>query len=92
MNLISKQKYYHEKVDMDFCGSSDILGGFRTTESRTITGKVTADDGSEMPGVNVLIKGTKNGVITDASGNYSITTSSENGTLVLTLSDINLKR
>ncbi|HPH45887.1 MAG TPA: von Willebrand factor type A domain-containing protein [Chryseolinea sp.] len=37
-----------------------------------------------MPGVNVLIKGTKNGVITDASGNYSITTSAENGTLVFT--------
>ncbi len=39
----------------------------------TVTGKVTsADDGTGVPGANVLEKGTTNGVITDADGNYSI--------------------
>lgn len=40
----------------------------------TITGKVTSDDGEELPGVTVLEKGTSNGVISDIEGNYRITT------------------
>ena len=41
--------------------------GFTPQQSRTITGKVTsAEDGNGMPGVNVLVKGTKNGTVTDA--------------------------
>jgi outer membrane receptor protein involved in Fe transport len=39
----------------------------------TVTGKVTSsDDGLPLPGVSVKIKGKVGGVITDASGNYSI--------------------
>ncbi len=57
--------------------------GFRSPESRTMTGKVTdANDGSAMPGVNVLVKGSTNGVVTDVNGNYSITIPTQNGTLV----------
>jgi Ca-activated chloride channel family protein len=57
--------------------------GFAPPQGRTITGQVTSSsDGKGMPGVNVLVKGTKNGTITDGSGNYSITTSSTGGTLV----------
>jgi TonB-linked SusC/RagA family outer membrane protein len=40
----------------------------------TVTGKVTAaDDGSGLPGVNIIEKGTSNGTVTDANGNFSIT-------------------
>ncbi len=57
--------------------------GFRMPEGRTITGKVTAtSDGSALPGVNVVIKGSSKGTTTDVSGNYSITIPSQNGTLV----------
>jgi Ca-activated chloride channel homolog len=57
--------------------------GFTPQQSRTITGKVTsADDGKGMPGVNVLVKGTKNGTVTDAKGSYSITMSVHGGTLI----------
>ena len=57
--------------------------GFAPPQGRTITGQVTSSsDGNGIPGVNVLLKGTKNGAITDGSGNYSITTSSTGGTLV----------
>ena len=39
----------------------------------TVSGKVTsADDGLGLPGVNVLEKGTTNGSVTDADGNFSI--------------------
>jgi Ca-activated chloride channel family protein len=51
--------------------------------SRTISGKVTsADDGSGLPGVNVVLKGTSTGVNTDANGNYSIVVPPKGGTLV----------
>jgi len=40
---------------------------------RTIRGKVTAEkDGSGLPGVNILLKGTTTGSSTDANGDYSI--------------------
>lgn len=49
----------------------------------TVTGKVTSgEDGSELPGVNILVKGTANGTITDADGNYSINVTSGEATLV----------
>lgn len=52
-------------------------------QTRTITGKVTsADDGSALPGVNVVLKGTTTGVVTGPQGNYSITVPSGGGTLV----------
>ncbi len=54
-----------------------------TPETRTITGVVTASaDGSPMPGVNVLIKGTATGVSTNAEGRYEITVNSDKDVLV----------
>lgn len=47
-----------------------------------MSGKVTsADDQSSLPGVNVVVKGTTTGTVTDADGNYSISVP-QNGTLV----------
>ncbi|MFT3738706.1 MAG: TonB-dependent receptor [Breznakibacter sp.] len=39
-------------------------------QSRTVKGRVTDTKGEPIPGVNVLIKGTANGTITDIDGNY----------------------
>ncbi len=41
----------------------------------TVEGVVTGGDGETIPGVNVVIKGTTRGTITDADGNYSISAS-----------------
>jgi TonB-linked SusC/RagA family outer membrane protein len=41
-------------------------------DSRTISGKVTDSSGVPLPGVTVVVKGTTDGTITDADGNYSI--------------------
>ena len=43
-----------------------------------VSGKVTDEQGNELPGVNVLVKGTTTGTSTDASGNYSIQVSADN--------------
>jgi TonB-linked SusC/RagA family outer membrane protein len=51
-------------------------------QTKTITGTITAsDDGASLPGANVIEKGTNNGTVTDASGNYTINVK-ENATLV----------
>ena len=48
-------------------------------QDATITGRVTsADDGSPLPGVSVVIKGTARGTTTDATGAYRINASSAN--------------
>lgn len=42
-------------------------------QSRTVTGRVTSPEEPEgLIGVNVLVKGTTNGVVTDLDGNYSL--------------------
>jgi len=49
----------------------------------TVSGTVTdASTGDAMPGVNILVKGTSLGAITDAAGKYSISMSDRNATLV----------
>jgi hypothetical protein len=51
-------------------------------QARDITGKVTADDGSGLPGVHVLIEGTSLGTVTDSDGNYTINVPSDESVLV----------
>lgn len=51
-------------------------------QARTVTGKVTSDSGELLPGVNVIIKGTTQGTVTDAGGNYSLDVPSGDAVLV----------
>ena len=58
----------------------------RPAPTVTITGRVTdVADGEPLPGVNVLVKGTMNGTITDVEGRYTI---AAEGTDTLALSYI----
>jgi len=64
------------------CSFVFMLGNAWAQE-RIVTGKVTsAEDGSPLPGVNVLIKGTTTGTVTDVTGNYKITVPAAGGSLV----------
>ncbi len=57
------------------------------SQERNVSGKVTSlEDNSAIPGVNILIKGTTNGTVTDVDGNYKITL--PNGTSTLVFSSI----
>lgn len=44
---------------------------FAYAQERTVTGKVTSEEGG-LPGVNIVIQGTVQGAVTDVEGNYSI--------------------
>lgn len=63
-----------------------LLCGFYVdawAQGRTVTGKVTSEtDGSAVPGVNVVLKSTSTGTVTDIDGNYTIKVPEEGGTLV----------
>jgi alpha-2-macroglobulin len=57
-----RQLYYQESSTQNFFGSG-----------RWVTGVVTAtEDGSTLPGVNVIVKGTSIGTVTDADGFYRL--------------------
>ena len=50
-------------------------------QQKSVSGKVTDSSGSPLPGVSVVVKGTTTGVITDANGNFSLSTVPENAVL-----------
>lgn len=61
-----------------------------SAQDRTVSGRVTsAEDGSALPGVSVVLKGTAIGTQTDGDGRYSLSIPSAGGTL--TFSFISLK-
>lgn len=43
-------------------------------QEKSISGKVTGDDGSTLPGVAITIKGSTKGTTTDADGNFRLST------------------
>ena len=71
------------KRNLLICFSLILLSSFVMAQDRVISGKVTsADDGSPLPGVNVVVRGTTSGAVTDSDGNYNLSVSSEGVTLV----------
>ncbi len=46
-------------------------------QTKTITGTVTDGSGASLPGVTIAIKGTVQGTITDANGNYNLNASND---------------
>lgn len=49
----------------------------------TVSGKIIDDTGEALPGVNIIEKGTNNGVVSDANGAFRITVGSPSSVLVL---------
>jgi Ca-activated chloride channel family protein len=73
---------------LTICG----LSAFGQALERTISGTVSYPvDGSALPGVNVLLKGTTHGTVTDASGNYSIRVPPSGGMLVFSFVGLQTK-
>jgi len=52
-------------------------------QERSITGRVTAtEDGSPLPGVNIVVKGTTTGTVSDAEGSYRLSVPESATTLI----------
>jgi len=51
-------------------------------QQRIVSGTIKDSRGGSLPGVNVIVKGTSAGTVTDANGKYSLTLPENAGTLV----------
>ena len=60
---------------------SQIVPG-NLAEEREISGKVTGFEGEALPGVNILVKNTDLGTVTDVNGNYAISVPDEASILI----------
>jgi TonB-linked SusC/RagA family outer membrane protein len=54
-----------------------MIGNIVMAQDNAITGKVVEQNGSGIPGVSVLIKGTSKGTTTDGTGSFKITVSAK---------------
>ncbi len=64
-----------------FCCS--LFASFAAFAQRAVQGKITSgEDQSPLPGVNILVKGTNTGTISDATGSFQLSVPSENDVLV----------
>jgi TonB-linked SusC/RagA family outer membrane protein len=71
------------KILLASCMCLTIAWSNVMAQERSITGKVTAEeDGSPLPGVNVVLKGSTTGTVTDAEGIYRLSIPGDGGTLV----------
>ncbi len=60
-----------------------LLASFAAHAQRSLTGRVTSsEDQSPLPGVNIIVKGTTNGTITDADGRFNLPVVSDNDVIV----------
>jgi TonB-dependent starch-binding outer membrane protein SusC len=55
---------------------------FHSIPAIVVTGKVRDENDAALPGVNVLVKGTTSGTVTDADGAFSIEVPGDDGVLV----------
>ncbi|MDF9801158.1 TonB-linked SusC/RagA family outer membrane protein [Catalinimonas alkaloidigena] len=84
-----KKKLYYLFFSSGHCGSSRwlllfsllILQNHLFAQSN-ISGQVSGEGGDPLPGVNVIVKGTSTGTVTDIDGKYSLSVSEEASTLV----------
>ena len=72
---VFRKKNQNARRDM---GSVEVI-----LEDIQVTGRVTSgEDNAGLPGVNIVVKGTNKGTVTDVEGNYSIEVPDQNSVLV----------
>ncbi|MDD4226886.1 MAG: TonB-dependent receptor [Mariniphaga sp.] len=96
VTLTVKNKKIDEILDMLFTGTDVVytitdrkiilapsfLTEVAQQQQRSISGKVTDAYGQVLPGVTVVVKGTTQGTVTQADGNYTLANIPEDATLV----------
>ncbi len=60
-----------------------VASGYTWAQVRTVSGRVTStEDGTSLPGVNVVLKGSTIGTVTNADGAYTLSIPADGGSLV----------
>ena len=71
------------KKFLHLCFSFVFAASLTWAQERVVSGRVTSsEDGSALPGVNVVLKGTNNGTVTGSDGRFSLAVSGQSGVLV----------
>jgi uncharacterized protein (TIGR02231 family) len=68
--------------------ANEVLSGHNEVRGRV----TSSEDGSPLPGVNIVIKGTTVGTVTDANGEYTLPLTSDAQSLVFSSSDCKPRR
>jgi TonB-linked SusC/RagA family outer membrane protein len=72
--IINKNKNNMKRICLIFFVILGLLGNSLHAQDRRVTGTVTDfTDGSTMPGVTVMVRGTNIGTVTDMNGRYELT-------------------
>lgn len=77
-------RHYFKKFfkKMSLCFIVVVFTATAWAQQRTINGTVTDEKNEPLPGVTVVVKGTTQGTVTNADGDYSLTSIPEDATLV----------
>ena len=81
-SIHSEKKVLHYFLPLVFIAAF-FIPSLTFAQAKTVTGKVVGSDGAPVSGVTVQEKGTANGTATDATGNFSITVSKPDATLIV---------
>jgi len=73
---------YYSKFKLLTFALGLLISASSVAQTISISGKVTGDDAQAIPGASILEKGTSNGTVSDENGQYSLTVSNANATLV----------
>ena len=77
--ILDKNEIRYQIIDRHIV----LIPAVKKSQNRQITGRVTSsEDNGGLPGVNVIVKGTANGTVTDIEGNYSLVVSDDASILV----------
>ena len=80
--VLKKLKSSGKEEDHGNEGGMDQSSVLNNTTEFSVSGHVTSDTDDPLPGVNVLVKGTSNGTVTDVNGEFALTVEDGSETLV----------
>ncbi len=88
--VLNKDKYSYRFIDRNIVITRVDSNSNQDSNTKKVSGKITDSSNGTLPGVSVVVKGTTNGTITDANGNYSLSNIPKNA--ILQFSFVGMKK
>jgi TonB-linked SusC/RagA family outer membrane protein len=83
------KKKFRDSIKMLMCTMFIVMFSLNAFAQNRVSGTVLAEDGSPLTGVTIAVKGTSQGVLTDANGNFSVDVRNEDVLLISYVGYIN---